>query len=910
MSLIPTNITTQDQSKAAQSEGISLPAFVASVAVSAGIFASLTTLFFILRNRITKIYIPRTFLVPEDQRTEAPPSGLIKWILPVFQISNKHFIEKCGLDAYFFLRYLRMLLKIFIPLAFIVLPILLPLNAVGGKGTKPVPNNVSQRYNVTGLDTLAWGNVPPEHTNRYWGHFILAILVVILVCYISFDELRHYVHVRQTYLTSPQHRLQNSAKAVLITAIPEHLLSVEALCALFDIFPGGLVNVWINRDYDELKDKVERRNKLVGALESAELHLIQKAKKGHAKLMAKEAQDTKMKEARPSLATRMSGLAAKRASIQKEVQLRRTKKEVGIQDGDHVVEMQTRNSVTSGESHQATSDRGYYDLSEDSDNDDGRPVWEQYMREKDRDTMRLPIFGLQWMPSLPLLGKKVDTIYYCRKEVARLNLEIEQDQQTPEKFQLMNSAFIQFRYQVAAHMACQTNTYHKAKQMAPKSIEVSPGDVIWDNLSIKWWENYLRTFIVLGAVSAMLITWIFPVAFTGILSQVDYLRTIRFLRWITKLPTPLLSLLQGVLPGALIAGLMALAPILLRMLAKAQGNRTGLEVELSVQNYFFAFLFVQVFLVVSISSGFVAAFESIRNNPTSIANVLAQNLPRASNYFFSYMLLQAFSVSAGALLQIPSLLGWFIFGPLNDSTPRQKWKRRNGLPEIRWGSFFPVYTNLAAIGLVYSIVSPLILVFNIMTFSLFWVVYRYNTLYVTKFEFDTHGLLFPRAINQLFVGLYVMMLCLIGLFFLVRDENDDLSCKTQGIMMIVVAAMTIVYQVLLNEAFAPLYKYLPVNLEDGAQRADAEYAEGQQRATSPLSMVEGAYQHESVRAKRPIIWVPNDELGVSDDELRRTMKISRRLPISNRGALLDGKGRAAYTADPPDYKEGEDPVVL
>lgn len=56
------------------------------------------------------------------------------------------------------------------------------------------------------------------------------------------------------------------------------------------------------------------------------------------------------------------------------------------------------------------------------------------------------------------------------------------------------------------------------------------------------------------------------------------------------------------------------------------------------------------------------------------------------------------------------------------------------------------------------------MIFNIITFSLFWLVYRYNTLYVTKFRFDTGGLLYPTAINQLFTGLYLMELCLMYVF--------------------------------------------------------------------------------------------------------------------------------------------------
>lgn len=132
------------------------------------------------------------------------------------------------------------------------------------------------------------------------------------------------------------------------------------------------------------------------------------------------------------------------------------------------------------------------------------------------------------------------------------------------------------------------------------------------------------------------------------------------------------------------------------------------------------------------------------------------------------------------------------------------------------------------VGIIYSVVAPVVLIFNTITFSLFWVVYRYNTLYVTKFRLDTGGLLFPTAIKQLFTGLYVMELCLIGLFFLVRnaDANGNAvgqPCTAQGIIMIVVMVMTFFYQLLLNREFAPLIRYLPITLEDDAVERDEEF---------------------------------------------------------------------------------------
>ena len=132
-----------------------------------------------------------------------------------------------------------MLLKIFLPLGLVILPVLLPINRIGGKGQTYQHGNSGTKYSVTGLDQLAWGNVTPEHTHRYWAHLVMAVIAIIYVCFVFFDELRNYIRLRQAYLTSPQHRLRASATTVLVTSIPPDWLNIDALDRLFDVFPGS-----------------------------------------------------------------------------------------------------------------------------------------------------------------------------------------------------------------------------------------------------------------------------------------------------------------------------------------------------------------------------------------------------------------------------------------------------------------------------------------------------------------------------------------------------------------------------------------------------------------------------------------------------------------------------------------------
>lgn len=111
----------------------------------------------------------------------------------------------------------------------------------------------------------------------------------------------------------------------------------------------------------------------------------------------------------------------------------------------------------------------------------------------------------------------------------------------------------------------------------------------------------------------------------------------------------------------------------------------------------------------------------------------------------------------------------------------------------------------------------------LITFSLFWFTYRYQMIYVSYAKAETNGLIFPKAINQLFTGLYFLLLCLVGLFFLVKDENNNQACIPHAIIMIVVLAFTVLFQVLLNRAFGPLFTYLPITFEDEAVERDEEF---------------------------------------------------------------------------------------
>lgn len=1035
-----------------------IPTVLAAIGFSAASFGVQVLLFLALRLQLSRIYRPRSYLVPERERVAPPPRGIVQWLVPLFSTSNLAFIQKCGLDAYFFLRFLRTLLKFFLPVAIITLPILLPINRFSGSS--------ETAQSVKQLAVLTISHVAPEHVrNRLWAHLIMAIAIIIWFCYVVYKEMRGYIRVRQAYLTSPQHRIRASATTVLVTGIPHKWLTLEALSGLYDVFPGGIKNIWINRNFDELSKKVKQRDNTARNLEDAETDLIKlcrkkhikaeemRAKKAGAKKKSKEeiSQDKAAQDAaadqlaqgkgvtagdqgqtihsthdmlheagdheeretekqrerqllakpfgvvghgigamghglgaigkgvgalgqkavggvdgrfgraseKPNHETRQAntgaGLAVEEDATREpnvsneapvvphpETPIVDAEKTIAAEDGandqrpstaetlsnpkvdgspisDETLNIPaiqtTRPSVESKprsemqielpESHKSqhnlwqfwknndhtlvvpspqphTADEDEFPLNastvqrpanfaadprptrtvaqklmfwkreksnidEDDEEEvydaahndgcdedqDGQARWRQFIEPKDRQTIRLR--AVSWLPNLlPFIGPKVDKIYYLRRELARLNLEIECDQNNVEKYPLMNSAFIQFNHQVAAHMACQSLSHHIPHYMSPRLVEIAPDDVIWDNMSTKWWEQYLRTGAVLVVSVALLILFAIPVTFTSLLGNLYILGAFPGLHFFQKIPKAPAAVIQGAVPPLLLMLILLLVPIIYRLLVKQQGVQTGSAKELGVQAWYFTFLFIQVFFIATLSSGLPTFFKTAAQHPDRIVTSLAQSLPQASSYFFSYLMVQALSNSATNLLQLLQLYLWFIKGPLSDSTPRRKWRRQTHLNTMQWGSFFPPFANFAVIGIIYSVIAPLILVFILIVFSLFWIVNRYNVLYVWRFENDTGGLLFPKALNQLFTGVYFLELSLIGFFFISRDQNDHVACIPQAVIMIVVMVFTIIYQVQLNQTFQPLFQYLPITLEDEAVIRDEAFAKAQASKHAPL----------------------------------------------------------------------------
>ncbi|EME40639.1 hypothetical protein DOTSEDRAFT_74250 [Dothistroma septosporum NZE10] len=577
---------------------------------------------------------------------------------------------------------------------------------------------------------------------------------------------------------------------------------------------------------------------------------------------------------------------------------------------------------------------------------------EQYIKAKDRPTHRLK----------PLIGKKVDTIQWCRDELQKLipKVDAEQAKHRAGQAKHLNSVFVEFETTSEAQAAYQSLTHHQVLQMSPRFIGMTPEEVIWKNLSIKWWERVVRQIGTTTFVVALIIFWSIPVAVVGAISNINYLTNcLPWLGFINDIPKVILGVVTGLLPVVLLAVLMSLLPIVLRLMAKIGGAPTASAIELTVQNSYFAFQVVQVFLVATLGSAASSVVSSVINNPSSATTVLATQIPLASNFYISYFILQGLAIVSSLLLGLVGLILFMVLGKILDKTPRKMYKRWISLSSLSWGTLFPVYTNLFVIAMCYAAIAPLVMGFAAAGLFLFYFAYRYNLLFVSNAVIDTKGLVYPRALKHLFVGIYVATGCLIGLFAIATGTS--VGALGPLILMILFLIFTALYHISLNAAMDPLLTYLPKSLDaeeryllevergqglaqgdqyaDGVASKEARVSHGNHELgpaphKKPNFLVkwlrpdvytdyqtmrrlvpkqigvhytrqveETAFFNPAITSPTPLLWIPRDPVGISRQEIRDTSKI---IPMTDEGAYLDAKNKVCWDAKdgrPPIYEE-------
>ena len=200
-------------------------------------------------NEIKEDMDAKIFREHSDSLATLPDNRLFDWIGPVFGVPWHTVRKNTGLDGYFFLRYIRMNVRITAVSTFWFFLILVPVYWTGS----------NPEHAAKGWYHLSATNIPVSGW-RMWMPVLFSYLFSSFVIFVIKQEYKHFLELRQDFLArgsahvNPQHHY-----SLMVENIPYELRSERALYDYFDkLFPGKVHSTSVVMKVPDLEEASKR----------------------------------------------------------------------------------------------------------------------------------------------------------------------------------------------------------------------------------------------------------------------------------------------------------------------------------------------------------------------------------------------------------------------------------------------------------------------------------------------------------------------------------------------------------------------------------------------------------------------------------------------------------------------------
>lgn len=365
---------------------------------------------------------------------------------------------------------------------------------------------------------------------------------------------------------------------------------------------------------------------------------------------------------------------------------------------------------------------------------------------------------------LGLWGEKVDSIDYYSGMISNLDKKITFERQRilKDPKAIMPVAFVTFDSRWGAAVCAQTTQSKNPTQWltywAPE-----PRDVYWRNLAIPFVSLSIRKLVISISVFALVFFYMIPIAFVQSLANLEGLEKVApFLRPVIELKV-IKSFLQGFLPGLALKVFLYVLPSVLMVMSKVEGYLSLSSLERRAAAKYYYFMLVNVFLGSIITgTAFEQLYSFLHQSPTEIPRTIGVSIPMKATFFMTYIMVDGWAGIASEILRLKPLVIYHLKNMFIVKTERDRERAMNpgsiGLPET-----LPTLQLYFLLGLVYAVITPLLLPFILVFFAFAYLVYKHQIINVYNQEYESAGAFWPQFHARVIASLLISQLLLLGL---------------------------------------------------------------------------------------------------------------------------------------------------
>ncbi|KAI0483330.1 hypothetical protein GGR56DRAFT_623920 [Xylariaceae sp. FL0804] len=772
--------------------------------------------FCILRPRWKSLYAARRRHSNPQIALPALPDSFLGWVPALYRVTEEQILASAGLDAFVFLSFFKMSIRLFATMLFFSVVVLLPIHNTFDTGwrIRPIrdpPNstviaNSLYEPRASFADPIAT-QAARDDTDRSYGYLgaYLAFtwFFTFLTVYFMNSETLKVINIRQDYLGTQSTVTDRTFR---LTGIPEDIRTESKIKKFVENLEIGHVrSVTICRNWAEIDSLMARRQAVLHKLEEAWSVYI--------------AQKPPIPRAAESVQRPGSNGSAHEESADRED------------------ERETGPLLAGGSTENPAAERG-------------------------RPKIRIR-FGF-----LNVHSRTVDALDYYEEKLRVLDEKIQMARK--KEYTPTDTAFVTMDSIAACQMAIQATIDPRPGRLLSKPAP-APTDVIWKNTYAPRYRRRLQSCAVTIFITLLTILWFFPVAALAQLLSICTIQQIApSLAESLNRHETIKALVRTGLPTLVVSLLNVLVPYLYDFLSNIQGMISQGDVELSVISKNFFFVFFNIFFVYAVSGS--AALSDVwlilkhsLGDTSSIAYKIADSIKNLNVFYLNFIMLQGIGLYPFRLLQFGSVALYPLYR-MGAKTPRD-FAELVQPTLFNYGFYLPTPLLVFTLCLVYSIMpwSSLVLFLGLCYFGLGYFVHKYQLLYSMDQPQHATGGAWPMICGRIILGLVAFQIVMIAILVLRR-------AFVAAALISPLIALTIWYNLYFRRQFRPLIKFIALrsikrDSDPGSESNPAQEAEQEQpetRLTRRMSTVDED-REKGLRFMNPSLTAPLDQPWIYQD---------------------------------------------
>ncbi|XP_057466721.1 CSC1-like protein At4g02900 [Actinidia eriantha] len=432
-----------------------------------------------------------------------------------------------------------------------------------------------------------------------------------------------------------------------------------------------------------------------------------------------------------------------------------------------------------------------------------------------------------------LSGKKVDAINYYTTEIEKLSKEeaAERERVVGDPSAIVPAAFVSFKSRWAAAVCAQTqqtsNPTIWLTEWAPE-----PRDVYWDNLAIPYVKLTVRRLLMAVGFFFLTFFFIIPIAVVQSLANIeDIEKVLPFLKPLIEMKG-VKSFIQGFLPGIALKIFLILLPTILMTMSKIEGFPSLSSLERRSASKYHIFLLINVFLGSIIAgTAFQQLHTFLNQSPTEIPKTFGVSIPMKATFFITYIMVDGWAGIAAEIVRLVPLVMFHIKNTFLVKTDQDR-EQAMDPGSLNFSASEPRIQLYFMLGLVYSVITPILLPFIVVFFAFSYMVFRHQIINVYDQKYESGATFWPDVHRRIIIGLVVSQLLLMGLM-------STKGSKQLTLFLVALPVLTIWFHLFCKGRFESVFVKFPLQ--------DAMVKDTLERATEPnlnlKAYLQDAYIH-------------------------------------------------------------------